>query len=52
LERRGVVAHGRDGVKLLGEGEAPRGLAVRVHKASAAARKKIEDAGGTVEIIG
>jgi large subunit ribosomal protein L15 len=52
LERRGVVAHGRDGVKLLGEGEAPRGLVVRVHKASASARKKIEDAGGTVEIIG
>jgi len=51
LERLGVVAHGRDGVKLLGEGDAPRGLVVRVHKASASARKKIEDAGGTLEII-
>jgi len=52
LERGGVVSHGRDGIKLLGEGDAPRGLVVRVHKASAGARKKIEDAGGTVEIIG
>lgn len=52
LERRGLIAHGREGVKLLAEGEAPKNLSVRVHKASASARKKIEDAGGSVELIG
>ena len=34
---------------LLAEGDAPRNLTVKVHKASAAARKKIEEAGGRVE---
>jgi len=52
LEKRGLIKHGRQGVKLLGEGEAPRGLKVRVHKASGAARAKIEAAGGSVELIG
>jgi large subunit ribosomal protein L15 len=52
LERRGLVEHGKDGVKLLGEGEPPRNLRVKVHQISAAARKKIEDAGGSVELIG
>ncbi len=52
LEARGLISHGRDGVKLLGQGDAPHGLTVRVDKASAGARKKIEEAGGTVEIAG
>ncbi|WP_217913709.1 50S ribosomal protein L15 [Miltoncostaea marina] len=39
-------------VKILAEGEIDRPLTVRVHAASAAARTKIEAAGGTVEIIG
>ena len=49
LEARGLIKHGKDGVKLLAEGEAPKNLTVKVHKASASARKKIEDAGGRVE---
>jgi large subunit ribosomal protein L15 len=52
LERRGLVEHGSGGVKLLAEGEPPRNLTVKVHQVSAAARKKIEDAGGSVELIG
>jgi len=52
LEARGLIKHGRQGVKLLGEGEAPKGLNVRVHKSSASARAKIEAAGGSVELIG
>jgi large subunit ribosomal protein L15 len=52
LERRGLVEHGHAGVKLLAEGEPPRNLRVKVHQVSAAARKKIEDAGGSVELIG
>jgi len=52
LEKHGLIKHGRQGVKLLGEGEAPKGLKVRVHKASGTARAKIEAAGGSVELIG
>ena len=51
LESRGIIKHGRDGVKLLAEGEAPRNLTVKVHAASAAARAKIEAAGGTLEVL-
>ena len=39
-------------VKLLAGGDIDRALTVRVHAASAAARAKIEAAGGTVELIG
>ena len=52
LESHGLIKHGRAGVKLLGEGEAPKNLSIKVHKVSASARKKIEDAGGTVELLG
>ena len=38
-------------VKLLANGEITRKLTVRVHAASAAARAKIEAAGGTVELL-
>src|SRR5690606_13896242 len=37
-------------IKLLGVGEIDRKLTVRVHAASAAAKAKVEAAGGTVEI--
>ena len=40
------------GVKILGDGEAPRALKVRVHRVSRQAREKIESAGGTIELIG
>jgi large subunit ribosomal protein L15 len=39
-------------VKLLAQGEIDRALTIRVHAASAAARAKVEAAGGTVELIG
>ena len=51
LEERGLIAHGRDGVKLLGEGDAPAQLKIKVHRVSAGARAKIEAAGGSVEVI-
>jgi large subunit ribosomal protein L15 len=50
LAARGLVPPGAT-VKLLGDGEAPRGLVVRVHRASAGARAKVEQAGGTLEIV-
>jgi large subunit ribosomal protein L15 len=52
LERRGLIEHGSAGVKLLAEGEPPKNLRVKVHQVSAAARQKIEAAGGSVELIG
>ncbi|MDJ0787340.1 MAG: 50S ribosomal protein L15 [Myxococcota bacterium] len=46
------LIRGRAGcVKLLGDGDAPKGLTIKVHKASAAAIEKIQAAGGTVEIL-
>ena len=39
-------------VKILAEGEIDRALTVAAHAVSAAARAKIEAAGGTVELIG
>ena len=38
-------------VKVLGDGDIDRALTVRAHKFSASARQKIEDAGGTIELI-
>ena len=49
LIRAGLVRGSFDGVKLLGEGEAPPALIVRVDKVSRGARAKIEAAGGRVE---
>jgi large subunit ribosomal protein L15 len=38
-------------VKILAGGEISRGVTVRAHAVSAAARAKIENAGGSVELI-
>ncbi len=38
-------------VKLLGKGDIDRALTVRVHRVSEGARAKVEEAGGTVEIL-
>jgi large subunit ribosomal protein L15 len=51
LARHGLVSPRRGAVKLLGEGDAPKNLKVRVDALSAAARSKIEAAGGSVESI-
>jgi len=51
LKARGLIRGTGDFVKLLGEGEAPKGLTVRLHRISAGARSKIEAAGGTVELV-
>jgi len=51
LAARGLVRGAGAPIKLLAEGEAPRNLTVRVHRASASARQKIEAAGGKVEIV-
>jgi large subunit ribosomal protein L15 len=38
-------------VKILGRGEAPKGLTVRAHKFSESAKSALEKAGGKVEVI-
>jgi large subunit ribosomal protein L15 len=44
----GVIRRERDGVRLLGLGDAPKGLNITVYSASASAVKAIEAAGGKV----
>ena len=48
----GVVSRLRDGLKVLGNGEISRPVTVTAHKFSAAARKKIEHAGGKAVLVG
>lgn len=50
--RAAGLAKRRDPVKVLGRGELSKKLTVRAHAFSAAAREKIEAAGGTCEVIG
>jgi len=52
LTQAGLIksAH-RDRVKVLGEGDVPHALTLRVHAVSASARAKIEGRGGRVELI-
>lgn len=52
LVRLGLIKRSVHGVKILGNGELKTSLVVRAHKFSAAAAQKIEEAGGSVEVIG
>jgi large subunit ribosomal protein L15 len=51
LVARGLVKRSAAKVKLLGEGDAPQGVKLRVHKASESALAKVQGAGGSVEIL-
>jgi len=51
LVARGLVKRSATRVKLLGEGDAPQGLKLRVHRASESALAKVKGAGGSVEIV-
>lgn len=51
LRSHGLVS-GNDKVKILGRGQVNRSLKVSAHAFSAAAKTAIENAGGSVEIIG
>lgn len=50
LVRAGLVKGRRDGVKLLGQGDIDIPLTVKIDLVSQSARRKIEAAGGTVEV--
>jgi large subunit ribosomal protein L15 len=51
LKAAGLARGGKDGVRLLGKGSFSAKLAFRVAGVSAGARKSVEDAGGSVELI-
>jgi large subunit ribosomal protein L15 len=51
LVERGVLKNTRTDVKILGNGELTKKLSVTAHAISAAAREKIEAAGGTVTLL-
>lgn len=51
LKRAGLVRKAGLPVKVLGEGELKRGLTIRAHQFSQAARDKISQAGGQAEVI-
>ena len=51
LVTHGLVRSKGGPVKLLGEGEAPKNVTVKVHAASASARQKVEAAGGRIEAV-
>ncbi len=50
LRDKGLIRH-RGLVKVLAEGDLDRALTVKAHAFSAAAKEKIEKAGGTVEVL-
>jgi large subunit ribosomal protein L15 len=50
LRERGLVRKNRP-VKVLGRGDLDRALTVRAHAVSGTARQKIEQAGGTVDLL-
>ena len=51
LQEKGLVNGRFDGVKVLGNGSIDKKLTVKVSAFSASAKKQIEDAGGSCEIV-
>ena len=51
LLKKGIVKNIKGGIKILGDGEIKASLTVKADKFTDAARKKIEAAGGKVEVI-
>jgi large subunit ribosomal protein L15 len=51
LAKDGVVKKLRDGLRILGHGDLKKKLKVKAHYFTESARKKIEEAGGSCEVI-
>ena len=51
LKKVGLVNKELDGVKVLGNGELSKKLTVKANKFSETAKEKIENVGGTIEVI-
>ena len=52
LAELGLVRNLKFPIKVLGDGEVSKNFNVSAHKFSGTAKKKLEDAGGTAEVIG
>ena len=51
LITEGWIKNGRDGLKVLGNGQVTKALTVKAAKFSASAKEKIEAAGGKAEVV-
>jgi large subunit ribosomal protein L15 len=51
LVEKGILKNTKVDVKLLGSGDLKKKLTIRVHAISASAREKVEQAGGTIELL-
>lgn len=51
LIESGAIKNAKDGIKILGNGELTKNITVKAVKFTAAAKEKIEKAGGTAEVI-
>jgi large subunit ribosomal protein L15 len=51
LEASGLIRGSGAPIKVLGDGDAPKNLTIKVNRISASAQSKIEAAGGSVELI-
>jgi large subunit ribosomal protein L15 len=51
LVNSGLIRGSGAAIKLLGEGESPKNLTIKLHRVSGSARTKVEAAGGSVELI-
>ena len=51
LQKAGVAAKAKDGVRLLGNGELKAKVALKIAGATASAKAAVEKAGGSIEII-
>ncbi|MDE6727096.1 MAG: 50S ribosomal protein L15 [Oscillospiraceae bacterium] len=51
LIESGAIKNAKDGIKILGNGELSKKIIVKAVKFTAAAKEKIEKAGGTAEVI-
>ncbi len=51
LIKSGAIKNAKDGIKILGNGELSKKLTVKAVKFTAAAKEKIEKAGGAAEVI-
>jgi large subunit ribosomal protein L15 len=51
LKEKGIIRSLKDGFKVLGDGEISRSVTVKANAISSSAARKIQDAGGSVEVI-
>lgn len=51
LMEKGLIKKVRDGLRVLGQGDVKKKFVVRAHHFSESAKQKIEEAGGSVEVL-